>query len=69
MLLKKQETINLSKSSPNLKRIRIGLGWDAQKRSNSFFSSGFDYDLDVSVFVCTLNHKQEPKLISDEHFV
>ena len=65
MLLKKQDSINLSKSTPNLKKIRVGLGWDAQNLTDS----SANYDLDVSVFICTLNDQREPKLISDSHFV
>jgi tellurium resistance protein TerD len=61
--LKKGESINLSKREPNLRKIRVGLGWD--KRG----AAGADFDLDVSVFVCQLNAAREPKLISDEYFV
>ena len=46
--LKKGESINLSKREPNLRKIRVGLGWDKR-------SGGADFDLDVSVFVCNLN--------------
>jgi tellurium resistance protein TerD len=40
--LKKGESINLSKREPNLRKIKVGLGWD--KKSGS----GADFDLDVS---------------------
>jgi tellurium resistance protein TerD len=43
--LKKGESINLSKREPNLRKIRVGLGWDKKA------GSGADFDLDVSVFV------------------
>lgn len=58
--LKKSEGINLSKSRPNLKSIRVGLGWSDQ--------SG-NVDLDASVFACTKNNRGEPKLFSEQHFV
>ena len=61
--LKKGEGINLSKTAPALRTIRVGLGWD--KRT----AAGTDFDLDVSVFVCRLNDFNEPKLISDDYFV
>ena len=60
--LKKGESINLSKREPNLRKIRVGLGWDKR-------SGGADFDLDVSVFVCNLNATREPKLLGDEYFV
>lgn len=61
--LKKGEGINLTKSAPALRNIRVGLGWD--KRSGG----GADFDLDASVFLCRLNAANEPKLIADEYFV
>lgn len=61
--LKKGESINLSKREPNLRKIRVGLGWDKKA------GSGADFDLDVSVFVCQLNSTREPKLLSDDYFV
>ncbi|MFO1391963.1 MAG: TerD family protein [Agitococcus sp.] len=61
--LKKGESINLSKREPNLRKIKVGLGWDKKA------DSGADFDLDVSVFVCRLNESREPKLLSDEYFV
>ena len=47
--LKKGESINLSKREPNLRKIRVGLGWDKSA------AGGADFDLDVSVFICQLN--------------
>lgn len=44
--LQKGQKIDLTKTNPNLDKIRVGLGWDANP-----FSSNFDYDLDASVFV------------------
>ena len=58
--LSKGERINLSKSNPGLKRVRVGLGWSANQ-----FDTGGSYDLDASVFVCEAG----PKLISDKHFI
>lgn len=62
--LSKGQGINLAKSAPTLKRVRIGLGWDVPELYN-----GHPFDLDVSAFVCRLNAASEPKLISDEHLV
>jgi len=56
--LNKGEGINLSKASPGLSKVRVGLGWEASP-----------LDLDASVFVCKLNAANEPKLVSDEHFI
>lgn len=50
--LSKGQKINLSKSKPGLKKIMIGLGWDANA-----FSSGEDFDLDASVFLMDENEK------------
>lgn len=61
--LKKGEGINLTKTAPALRVIRVGLGWD--KRGGF----GADFDLDASVFICRLNASNEPKLIADEYFV
>jgi tellurium resistance protein TerD len=61
--LKKGESINLSKREPNLRKIRVGLGWDKSA------AGGADFDLDVSVFICQLNAMREPKLLSDDYFV
>lgn len=56
--LSKGEGINLSKASPGLSKVRIGLGWEASP-----------LDLDASVFVCKMNSANEPKLVSDNHFI
>lgn len=56
--LDKGQGISLDKVSPGLTKVRIGLGWEASP-----------LDLDASVFVCKLNAANEPKLVSDEHFV
>ncbi|QDQ29022.1 TerD family protein [Chitinimonas arctica] len=62
--LSKGQGINLAKSAPALKRVRVGLGWDTPELVN-----GHPFDLDVSAFVCGLNGAGEPKLLSDEHLV
>lgn len=62
--LEKGGRINLSKDNPNLKKIRVGLGWDANQ-----FDTGADFDLDASAFVCTTNGSGNPTLISDEFLV
>lgn len=58
--LKKGEKINLTKGNPGLKNIKLGLGWDINN-----FDSGYDYDLDVSIFMVG----QSGKVERDEDFV
>ena len=58
--LKKGQKIDLTKGNPGLKKIKLGLGWD----TNSF-DSGYDYDLDVSVFMVGESQKVE----RDEDFI
>jgi len=41
--LQKGGNISLSKTTPNLKNVTIGLGWDARS------TSGDDFDLDASI--------------------
>lgn len=43
--LQKGGNISLSKTTPNLKNVLIGLGWEARS------TSGDDFDLDASVFM------------------
>lgn len=62
--LEKGARINLSKDSPDLKRVRVGLGWDPNPTD-----TGTDFDLDASVFICKPDASGNPKLISDNHFV
>jgi tellurium resistance protein TerD len=62
--LEKGGRINLSKDVPALKRVRMGLGWDANA-----FDTGKDFDLDASVFLCKADANGHAKLISDAHFV
>ena len=56
--LDKGSSINLNKSAPSLKKLRLGLGWD-------LLTNGAPLDLDASVFICKYDNKQQPKLISD----
>ncbi|WP_425533851.1 General stress protein 16U [Terrisporobacter petrolearius] len=58
--LKKGEKINLTKGNPGLKNIKLGLGWDINS-----FDSGYDYDLDVSIFMVGESGRVE----KDEDFV
>jgi tellurium resistance protein TerD len=55
----KGENISLSKSTPNLKHILVGLGWEARS------SEGEDFDLDASVFMTAENGKVR----RDEDFI
>lgn len=58
--LKKGQKIDLTKGNPGLKKLKLGLGWD----TNSF-DSGYDYDLDVSIFMVGESQKVE----RDEDFI
>ncbi|AKJ30188.1 TerD family protein [Caldimonas brevitalea] len=60
--LKKGGSLNLTKAEPALTRVRVGLGWELPQTTPPL-------DLDVSAFVCRLNAQQEPKLLSEQHFV
>ncbi|GEN28193.1 chemical-damaging agent resistance protein C [Halovibrio variabilis] len=57
--LSKGGNISLSKESPGIKQIRIGLGWDPR------VTTGQDFDLDASVFL--LN--SDGKCRSDKDFI
>lgn len=61
--LVKGQGINLSKDSPDLKRVRFGLGWSPNA------SGGADFDLDASAFMLRADPSGTPKLISDEYLV
>ncbi len=60
--LSKGSQINLNKQAPSLRRVRVGLGWEVTPSTPAL-------DLDVSAFVCRLNAQNEPKLLSEQHFV
>lgn len=57
--LSKGANVSLSKGTPNLKRILVGLGWEARA------TDGADFDLDASAFLLTDNGKVR----SDEYLV
>ncbi|RQS04979.1 TerD family protein [Burkholderia sp. Bp9002] len=62
--LSKGGRVNLSKEAPGTQKFRVGLGWDANATDTSAA-----FDLDVSVFLCKYDAQNNPKLISDQHFV
>ncbi len=57
--LSKGQNVSLSKTSPNLKRARVGAGWDVRTTDGSAF------DLDLSAFLLGTNGK----VLSDAHFI
>lgn len=50
--LSKGSRIDLSKTSPNLRKAIIGLGWDTNK-----YSGGYEFDLDASAFLVSSDGK------------
>lgn len=61
--LDKGDKIDLTKASPSLKRIRVGLGWKEQTAGND------DFDLDVSAFGLHFNESGEPKMPTDDWII
>ena len=57
--LSKGGNVSLSKLSPGLANVTVGLGWDART------TTGQDFDLDASCLVVG----ESGKVISDQHFV
>lgn len=57
--LSKGGNVSLSKSEPGLKKIQIGLGWDARA------TDGAPFDLDASMFIL----KEDGKVRSDKDFI
>jgi tellurium resistance protein TerD len=57
--LSKGGNVSLSKATPNLKRILVGLGWDARA------TDGAAFDLDASAFLVT----ESGKVRRDEDFI
>lgn len=55
--LKKNDVLNLSKTSPGLKNIRVGAGWDVVKKG--FFSFQADYDLDLMAILLDENGRAQ----------
>ena len=45
--LKKGGNVSLTKESPSLEEVLVGLGWDARE------TDGYDFDLDASCFMLT----------------
>jgi tellurium resistance protein TerD len=62
--LSKDDIIDLSKNAPNLKNVRVCLGWDETKDAR-----GEAYDLDAIAFVCKVDAAGKPTLISNGYFV
>jgi tellurium resistance protein TerD len=58
--LSKGGRVSLSKEAPNLKKIRVGLGWDA-----NITDTGAEFDLDASAFLLG----KDGKVLSDNHFI
>jgi len=58
--LSKGARVNLSKETPGLKNVRVGLGWDVNQAD-----TGGDFDLDVSAFLVDSNGKCP----TEKHFV
>ena len=57
--LNKGGNVSLTKESPGLTAVTIGLGWDVRT------TTGADFDLDASAIMCG----SDGKVISDGHFV
>lgn len=64
--LTKGGKINLAKEAPGLDHVLIGLEWGKNQ-----FSTGVDYDLDCSVFLCKADPSAPAgtRLLSNDHFV
>jgi len=58
--LTKGQRVSLDKIAPGLSEVFVGLGWDIKVTD-----TGFDFDLDASVFMLGGNEK----VISDKHFI
>lgn len=57
--LSKGANVSLSKADPGLKKVLVGLGWDARS------TAGDDFDLDASIFMV----KADGKVRSDSDFI
>ena len=62
--LTKGGRINLSKTTPSLTKLAVGLGWKPNQ-----YSTGTQFDLDASVFLCKTDAAGNAKLLSDDHFI
>lgn len=54
--LQKGQKVDLTKGHAGLKRLTVGLGWDAAEKKG-FFSRSVDIDCDASAFVCGADGK------------
>lgn len=63
--LNKGERFNLTKGSGGASDFYIGLQWDTPAATNS----GAEFDLDASIFGCTYDSADDPKLLRDDYFV
>jgi tellurium resistance protein TerD len=59
-LLKKGQRVELTKGK-NLSKVAVALGWDTNK-----YAGGFDFDLDVSVFMVTTDDRTGKEKTRDE---
>jgi tellurium resistance protein TerD len=62
--LTKGGRINLAKAAPTMVKVRIGLGWNPNQ-----YSSGKDYDIDVSAFVLKQDANGAPKMLSEDYMI
>ncbi|MDW1575643.1 TerD family protein [Vibrio sp. Vb2880] len=60
--LEKGNAINLTKAEPALRKLRLGLGWD-------LIPTEPPIDIDCCIFICSYDAQDQPKLLSDKHFV
>jgi len=60
--LVKGANVNLTRGTPGLRAIRVGLGWDARR------TAGEDFDLDASAFLLT-EYSDRFRVRSDEDFI
>ncbi len=60
--LEKGNAINLTKAEPALRKLRLGLGWD-------LIPTEPPIDIDCCIFICSYDAQDQPKLLSDQHFV
>ncbi|QKE56470.1 TerD family protein [Bacillus phage YungSlug] len=60
VLAKKGTRVDLTKTNPGLKKVRIGLGWDTNK-----YDGGHDFDLDAVVFLANA----QGKVTEDRDFI
>lgn len=62
--LKKGGRVDLQKAVPGLTKIGVGLGWKENK-----FSTGGEYDLDVTAFILNNDANGDPKCVQAENMV